>query len=128
MKVTKTNEQVITDLTLKQTEVLKEYLTFDNPAYKNALRYSRRKYVYIPKYLMYYSNDIKAHEFRVPIGVNLEEVLNTSEIAYNDLRSVKTASYPPFLLELRKDQQRASEAYLNEQTKEYPKNMIQLPT
>ena len=55
MRIVKSNNQLVFDTTQQQREVLKEHLTYNNPAYANAKRYGRSKYISIPPYLTYYS-------------------------------------------------------------------------
>lgn len=135
MRVVKTNRQLVYDLTQEQREKVKEALTFDNPAYKSAKRYSRSKYISIPPYLTYYEefsvrqNDERRKVLSVPIGFNIEKVLDTKILDLTDGRCEVNTNYPKFKLELREDQKIASEHYLKEiETSKNPKCIIQLPT
>lgn len=137
MRIVKTNKQEVYDLTSEQRDKLKESLTFDNPAYKQAKRYGRSKYISIPPYLTYYSehsvseNGVRKKVLSVPIGVHLFKLLDVpySLSAIEDNRTDVKVKYPNFLLELRKDQERAEREYMYEVCKmEYPKSIIQLPT
>lgn len=126
MKVEKTNRQKVYDLTEAQKEKLKDYLTVDNPKYKSAKRYSRYKNVYLPKYLTYY-NDHKDF-ISVPMGVNLNDILSTTNFEITDGRIDRPVKYPKFNLDLRNDQIKAEKQYFENLKQEYPKTIIQLPT
>lgn len=54
MQVVKDNRQHLYYLTQEQRDKVKEALTYENPAYKQAKRYGRSKYISIPPYLTYY--------------------------------------------------------------------------
>ena len=132
--ILKSNHQDLFGFTQDQIDAVKDYLTFDNPAYKNAKRYSRYKYISIPPYITYftehreYLGGERQRVLTIPIGVNVSSILKTSNLPFKDTRVEKPTIFPPFLLELRKDQIRAEKAYLSSQSEEYPKNIIQLPT
>lgn len=137
MKLVKSNRQHLFDLTQEQREKVKEALTFDNPAYKQAKRYGRSKYISIPPYLTYYDeysvrqNDERRKVLSIPIGVDVYKLLNVpfTFSSLTDNRNEVKVSFPPFLLELRKDQEKAERYYMYEvYKKEYPKSLIQLPT
>ena len=138
MKVIKSNHQEIYGLTVDQRNILKEHLTFDNPAYKNAKRYGRSRFISIPPYLTYYGEkNVRVDDFSgerkkvmtVPIGVNLCKVLDVPVIETEDERFEVSVKFPKFNLELREDQKKAETAYMQEQKfSVYPKNIIQLPT
>lgn len=137
MKVVLSNHQEVYGLTQDQRSMIKDFLTFDNPAYKNAKRYGRSRFISIPPYLTYYGEknvrDEQAGERKkvmtVPIGVNLCKVLNIPVIDREDKRCEVTVKYPEFKLDLREDQKKAETAYLQEQKfSVYPKNIVQLPT
>lgn len=125
MRIIKENQQRLLDLTPKQTEKVKEALTFDNPAYKQAKRYSRNRYITIPPYLFYYTETKEG--LSVPIGINIPKLLE-STYECEDWRARVPVEYPPFILTLRDDQEKAKQAYLSECEKFYPKNIVQLPT
>lgn len=137
MKIVKSNRQHIYGLNTEQRNKIKEALTFDNPAYKSAKRYSRGRYITIPPYLTYYNeysvseNGERKKVLSVPLGVNIGEILETYVLSTDitDNRCVSTVEYPDFLLELRKDQERAEGEYFRSvKTLPFPKNIIQLPT
>lgn len=136
MVIEKSNNQRLYGLTQTQRDLLKDKLTFDNPAYKQAKRYGRCKYTNIPPYLTYYEEysergvDERVKVFSVPIGVDVESLLGCEAENVINLRlshSTRT-SYPNFLLELRNDQIRAKEDYLKQIENPYPKCVVQLPT
>lgn len=133
------NRQYIYDTTLEQRNALKGYLTVENPAYKNAVRYSRydRKYITIPKTLCYYRDrfesvdgEVKQKVVSVPIGVNVEEVLGVPcDYVYGTVKKEVDLNYPKFELELRKEQILAEEAYLScHKSGNKRPSIIQLPT
>lgn len=135
MRVVKTNRQYVYDLTPEQRDMVKETLTYDNPAYKSAKRYSKARYITIPPYLTYYEEfSVKSSEERkkvlsIPIGVSLEKILKVSNFEYKDGRNDVKVNYPTFNLELREDQNIAAEHYLKEvEQSKNPKCIIQLPT
>lgn len=137
MKIIKSNRQHIYGLTTEQRNNIKEALTFDNPAYKSAKRYSRGRYISIPPYLTYYNeysvseNGERKKVLSVPLGVDLEKILKTYILSSDitDNRCIVDVEYPNFLLDLRKDQKRAEEEYFRGvKTRQFPKNIIQLPT
>lgn len=138
MHIEKSNRQVIYGLTSEQINLIKEKLTFDNPAYKSAKKYSRSRYISIPPYLTYYNEfSVRVEEgvrnkvLSVPIGVNIEELLSVSlhPMDMKDRRNIVNVEYPKFLLEMRNDQSKAEAEYIYGVKKcRYPKNIIQLPT
>ena len=136
MQIIKSNDQVLIGLTSEQRDLIKETLTYDNPAYKSAKRYSRSKYISIPPYLTYYSEEsvsngdgTRSKVMHVPIGVDVDSILDThSEILDKRSKDFMPTFYPPFKLELRKDQFRAKEAYLKSANSQHSKNIVQLPT
>lgn len=135
MQIVKTNQQEIHGLTQEQRNKVKDSLTFDNPAYKNAKRYGRSKYISIPPYLTYYTeNSVSENGERkkvlcVPTGVDVRKILDVPVIQVEDRRNDVEVKYPKFLLDLRADQAKAEEAYVDEITsKDCPRNIIQLPT
>lgn len=135
MKVIITNRQEVIETTQEEKTKIKDYLTYDNPAYKNAKRYSRYRYTSIPPYLTYYEEkSVRVGEgerkkaLYIPNGVRLTDVLEDPQIDLEDMRNVETVNYPPFLLELRKDQKKAERAYLSQIDETYPRQIIQMPT
>ena len=136
MLVVKSNEQKIYGLTPEQCSVIKDSLTFDNPDYNKAKKYSRSGYTNKPKYLTYYTensvrddNDgVRKKVLSVPVGFDVRKFLKNSEIQFKDERVDNHVKYPKFNLELRKDQSKAEKEYFKTIKEEYPKNIIQLPT
>lgn len=135
LEIVKTNQQRLYNLTQEQRRALKDKLTYDNPAYNNAKRYSRCKHITISPYLLYYKETSVRGEdgcrhkvLSVPIGVNVPEILQC-KYSVDDHRVTNEVHYPPFVLDLRKDQVSAADSYLKEyEKKEYPRSLIQLPT
>jgi len=134
MKIVINSQQEIHGLSQSQRGVLKDALTFDNPAYKNAKKYGRSRYISIPPYLTYYgehsvrSDDGERRKvMTVPIGVDLSSLIDDSTIIEDQRRSVPV-KYPPFNLTLREDQKRAEKAYLSQQDSYCPQSLVQLPT
>ena len=136
MNIVRTNRQDIYGLSSEQRDKIKDALTFDNPAYKQAKRYGRSKYISIPPYLTYYSEfSVRCEDgerkkvLSVPIGVNVHKILDVPFVPNEDKRNDVRVKFPKFLLELRNDQIRAEKAYMQEVTYNvYPKNIVQLPT
>ena len=136
MHIVRTNRQDIYGLSSEQRDKIKDALTFDNPAYKQAKRYGRSKYISIPPYLTYYSEfSVRCEDgerkkvLSVPIGVNVHKILDVPFVPNEDKRNDVRVKFPKFLLELRNDQIRAEKAYMQEVTYSvYPKNIVQLPT
>lgn len=136
MKIVKNSRQDIYGLTSEQREVIKDTLTYENPKYASAKRYSRSKYISIPPYLTYYDeHSVRSGEgerkkvLSVPIGVNVCKILNVSDCQIEDKRVDRQVKYPKFLLDLRNDQKKAEEAYINEVLhSDFPKSLLQLPT
>lgn len=134
MQIVRTSKQEIHGLSVDQRTKIKDALTFDNPKYKSAKRYSRSKYISTPPYLTYYDEySVRTPEgdrrkvLSVPIGVDIQSLLG-AEIPIKDQRIENKVRYPKFALDLRTGQQLAEDAYLSEQDKEFPKCIVQLPT
>ena len=134
MKIVKENKQMVYNITQDQRDTLKKALTYDNPAYKQAKRYSRCKYISIPPHLTYYTeksvsngDGTRSKMIEVPIGVDVEKILEV-KAEIEDRRAEIKVEFPKFELDLRKDQQIAMEHYLSEQHNNHPKNLVQLPT
>lgn len=136
MKIVMTNRQDLYDLTVEQRNVVKDLLTFENPAYKNAKRYSSSRYTSIPPYLTYYKEfsvsegGVRKKVLSVPLGANVIETLKPSDLLVSDERVDFKVKFPNFKLELREDQIRAEKEYFKELSHStiYPKSIIQLPT
>ena len=134
MYIELTNCQTIYGLSNEERSLVKEALTFDNPKYKDAKRFSRSGYTTIPPYLKYYTERSKSFDgvrkkvLEVPIGVNVSNILPDTPVSISDCRSKPVAIYPDFELELRDDQKRAEESYLSSVKTKQPKCIVQLPT
>lgn len=135
MKVVLRNEQLVFDCNTTEVEKIKEHLTFENPAYKNAKRFSRSRYISISPYLTYYTTKFividkdKTKVLAIPIGVDLQSLFPDKEITYIEERINIQTDYPKFLLDMRTDQLRAYQHYFNS-IKHPTKNpsIVQLPT
>lgn len=109
---------------------IKSKLTFNNPAYSNALRFSRYSRVSIPPSLMYYQQGRYEGEpcIKMPIGFDLFSVVDGDSYRVVDERVYTEVEHSPFVLSLREDQQEAADSYLLHKSDFSPKNIIQLPT
>ena len=119
---------ILCNPTTEEIDLIKKKLTFDNPAYKNAMRYSRYNRVAIPPSLMYYKQGKYDGEpcIKVPIGFDLVSVIEDySRLNIIDERVYSTIDHAPFVLTLRGDQSDAAYAYLSCKDR---RSMIQLPT
>lgn len=117
--------------TADEIDLIKKKLTFDNPAYRNAMRYSRYNRVSIPPSLMYYKQSKYNGEscIKVPIGFDLASVVEDySRLKFIDERVYSTIDHAPFVLTLRNDQKEASDNYLKGKDRTPISSMIQLPT
>lgn len=108
-------------LTDSQKAEYKKELTFDNPAYASAQRYSRYSVTRIPPYLTYYQD--KGDSFVVPVGCKIPE-----KFAVKDLRVYSTIPVPKFCLELRDTQREAAEAFISKNNSTTPCGCVQLNT
>lgn len=134
------NEQTILGLNQEQRDTIKEALTFENPAYKNAKRFGKSRYISIPPYLTYYSeksykgkDGVRHKALTIPIGVNVMSICDDLDPTFLDERVEHKVEYPKFNLTLRDDQQKAEDFYLSQcgdkpYSPIYPKNLLQLPT
>lgn len=115
-----------------EVEEIKKALTFENPAYRNAMRYSRYNRVSIPPYLFYYQcarGNNKSPDIVVPLGFDLSSVLpDYNRLKVEDKRVYNKIEHAPFVLDLRDDQKEASECYFKNKDNKTPSNIIQLPT
>lgn len=110
---------------------IKNKLTFDNPAYRNAVRYSKYNRVAIPPSIMYYEQGRFEGEpyIKMPLGFDLASVVSDySRCKFVDNRVYPTVEHAPFILTLREDQSNAAEKYLLNKDKFPLRSMIQLPT
>jgi superfamily II DNA or RNA helicase len=115
--------------TPEEVEQLKEHLTFDNPAYLSAKRYSRYSKVTIPPYITYYRNMKTAIE--VPLGTDIDSFISMKHTRILDERmySKVKVTVPKFKMTLREDQEKAHEAFIRLNRNPLQRNgLIQLPT
>lgn len=135
------NTTKVYGLTDEQVRSLKDYLTFDNPAYKSAKRYSKSRYISIPMYLYYFKEgkDYHGSYVEVPIGVDIEKFFkyHINPMKHEGdggllSRNCPQVDYPEFKLELRPIQQEALDAYTSLENNSglfVPrKSLISLPT
>lgn len=137
MRIIKSSVQTLVGLTSDETVTVKNALTFNNPKYLSAKRYSRSEYISIPPYLHYYDEDVfnviskadnKAEKvLNVPIGVNVGKILDKEIKDVVDKRQEIFVEYPKFRLELRDTQKIAEKTYLTQPLSDV-KGIIQLPT
>lgn len=114
---------------LKNNEIerIKDALTFDNPAYENAKRYTRYSNISIPPYLTYYEyQKINGHRYLVTPRGFYDEAFERFDY-YDDRVYENIKSFPKFNLTLREDQKKAAEAFI-ECSEDVQHGMIQLPT
>lgn len=103
--------------------LIKEDLTFNNPAYANAKKFSRYAYTTVPPFLTYYEEG--SGYISVPVGYDISK-FDVAEVV--DERVQVKVNVPQFVLTLREDQEKAVESYLklNQTSKLY--GGIQMPT
>lgn len=109
--------QEVTGLNPDEEKVLKEALTFDNPAYAKAVKYGKSGFISKPEHLYYYARH--GNVFEVPLGVDLDSILPKAGFKYQsciDHRFIWEAKrgvniFPEFCLELREDQKKAAAAF-----------------
>lgn len=118
MKVTIGKDKLIYDYIEEEVLKIKEDLTLENPAYKQALRFSKWGKTKIPKHLFYYTQLKNA--IIVPRGYNIPFEHSIEE----DNRIECTVDYPNFKLSLRDTQRDAVNHYLEDTDK----GLIVLPT
>lgn len=100
-------------------EEVEKSLIFPNPAYIKACRFSKYNVTKIPKELVYFLHS--GNVLAVPLGYDLSKY---SFESIRDIRVYKEVEVPEFNLELREDQKKAVESYL-----EKPEdNIIQMRT
>ena len=122
---------ILCNPTVEEIAQIKDKLTFDNPAYRNALRFSRYNRVSIPPSLMYYSQGKYNGEpcIKMPVGFDLSTVIENLSIKnFIDERAYEKIDHAPFVLDLREDQKEASHNYLVSKDWIPTSNIIQLPT
>lgn len=117
----------LVNLSVEQKEELKENLTYDNPAYVNAVRFSPYSRVAIDPELLYYQE--RGRKFLAPVGVNFNALGVEKVIDNRTLATLK--DLPPFLLTLRETQRDAVQHFLhynNSSRGQRQRGMIQMPT
>ena len=97
----KQGQKLFKGLTLEQLSKIKEDLTFDNPQYQSAIRYSKWGSVRIPSKLRYYK--VISNDILVPLGY---EAHPFAVFVKSDAKD-DGVEYPPFQLELRDIQKKA---------------------
>lgn len=136
MQIELSNRFTLTGLSQDQRDKIKDSLTFDNPAYASAKRFSPYKYVAVPPYLTYYneasvrtSDGDRKKVLSVPSGIDLCSILETSNLTISDQRITVPIKYPPFKLELRTDQSESVANYMWEIKKSArPKQIVSMFT
>lgn len=113
-----------TNLTEEQKGIIIDDLTYPNPAYENAMRFSGYDSVLIPETLEYYCDDDK--RLYTPVGYDYSKIGVRSVC---DTRNRTTITPPDFKLTLRDTQREAAEAFIR-CNKGHGKQcgLIQMPT
>lgn len=111
MKITLSDLMYIENADAEFLENVKEALTFENPKYKQAIRYSKYEVRNIPEYQLFYM-PIK-RGIAVPRGFNLD----LDKLHYIDKRIERNVKYPKCLISLRDVQNKALDAYLDDPNK-----------
>lgn len=118
MQVEIGKNKIIYDYTEEEALKIKQDLTLENPAYKQALRFSKWGKTKIPKHLFYYTQ--LKNSIIVPRGYNIP----FEHFIKEDTRIECTVEYPTFKLSLRDTQREAVSHYLEDTDK----GLIVLPT
>lgn len=92
----------------EQIEKIKDSLTFNNPAYASAKRFSPYSRVYVDPLITYYRSS--CGYLHVPAGTDLSP-LNDPPVEDKRI-TVYSSTVPKFVLELREDQKNAADSYL----------------
>ena len=128
------NNQIVTGLKKADRDKVKEALTFKNPAYLNAKKFSPYGYTNIPQNLEYFEESTyledgeRKKRLEIPIGVDLRKLLK-KEIEFEDYRISPSADFPRFSLKLRDDQNVAAVSYLDSVTNNViAPSLISMPT
>ena len=106
INVIREGRTILKNLTKEQMEYIKADLTLDNPAYKQAVKFSRYDNVRIPPYLFYYTQ--KGSNLTVPKNYKIPyeyEVVEDNRIENKEVK------YPKVKIELRNDQAEAFKAW-----------------
>lgn len=121
---------VLSNPTNEEMEDIRSALTFDNPKYAQAKRFSRWANTRIPQYLMYYRlfRENGVAKLRVPYGFMLFDFLHKPvKASLNKVR--EKVSFPNFLLTLRNDQKEAAKNYVRgNETDQRHAGIIVMPT
>ena len=118
------HEQHIKGLSEDEIAQVKEDLTFDNPKYAQAMKYSGYATTTIPESLYYYS--FARGILNVPLGYDFK---TEKVVRYTDTRVVgKKLKFAPFLLKLRPTQIEARDAFLDKNINYLRNGVIQLET
>lgn len=118
MKVQKSGMQVITDFTELEKEKIEKDLTLDNPAYKSAKRFSKWMFTNINPHIRYYVKMDGA--LLVPRGYTIP----FKHTVIENTRVTRDVKYPKFKITLRKTQDEAYRAWIEN----IDKGVIVLPT
>ena len=108
----------------EQIEKIKDSLTFNNPAYSSAKRFSPYSRIYVDPLITYYHSS--CGYLHVPAGTDLSP-LNDPPVEDNRI-TVYSSTVPKFVLELREDQKAAAESYLKMNRGHKLRAAVQLPT
>lgn len=134
MRIEVSNNQTVYGLSKSERDKVKENLTFKNPAYLNAKKYSPYGYTSIPQFLEYFEESTyleggeRKKKIEIPIGVDLEKLLKR-KAEFEDQRISPFSNFPKFSLKLREDQTEAALAYLQfVKEKTIAPSLISMPT
>lgn len=108
----------------EQIEEIKDSLTFNNPAYASAKRFSPYSRVYVDQLITYYHSS--CGYLHIPAGTDLSP-LNDPPVEDRRI-TVYSSTVPKFVLELREDQKAAAESYLKMNNGYKLRAAVQLPT
>lgn len=115
------------NLTKEETKVIMEELTFDNPQYHQAVKYSKNpQWVKIPPHIVFYNRGHKNNKTFLDVPIGYRPPFEREPIV-EDNRVAKYTEYPNFLLELRETQSLALTKYIDD-NKEDINGLIVLPT
>lgn len=131
-KLIYSNDIIYVGASEDEIDKIKDKLTFKNPSYENAMKYTRYNSVAIAPYLTYYETGRVDNEnyIRVPIGYDLKTILDPDQhITVIDKRLYNRLVTPKFALELRPNQEDASKSYFSNNVMNVNiKGTIQMPT
>jgi superfamily II DNA or RNA helicase len=117
----------LTNLNETDTSHIKGKLTFDNPAYLSAKKYAKHGYISISPFLTYYKES--KGQIKVPIGFDVFSVIeDSSKFKIVDERVFPQVKYPPFVLQLREDQEKAAKNFMTMNDTMMMNGIVQLPT